>query len=798
MNPQAVYFKEGRLYIGGEPVFLLSGELHYYRQPRENWLHLIQEAKAMGLNCVATYVPWLLHEELENQFDFTGNLDLSSFIRLCGENGLYVFIRPGPFIMAEMKNEGLPYWIAQKHPDAVPVGFHHEQRPCTTLDYLNPGYLQDCRRWYKRVFQEIVAHLASNGGPVIGVQLDNEVGMLNWVTNLPLLNDYTLSCFAGWLSEEYTAEQLQSRYPFSLAETDRFRSPEESWSHAFHLDYGRFMRRYYARYLTTLREYAEDCGVKGVPFFINVHGTGDARLYDFPLGLSQLYESYNAGDGMAAGSDLYLGEPKEGNFQDLYVANALAACMNKKGNPLTTIEFECSDGPYCSLEDSRFHPAAIAHSTLMSLMQNARLINYYIFNGGENYLLKHPADDGDGRMAFTGQLHGPNAPVDPLGHRNYSFEYAAKMAQAIHAVNSWFGSANQIHDPVVMGFVPDLFLTELCCPDSKTEQMIQQNLKKWRCAGTPVNSLTRALLDRNISFSAVDIQNEKIPAGCLLFFFSPRYLPKEIQQKLAEFVTGGGKLILYGEVPQFDLEGGRCTVLADALGVSDPVYLKKNPPVYYLGVDTGADFAGAAPTNRVDEAQCFPASQVSGILFPHGKSQLCCGFIAAPGRGKAAVISCGYPCDPGFYSRLFAEMGVSPSIRAPYWRRGIFFTRMGQPDGSQMLCLINLDYVDKHLPLTIDGQEIFSDYYLPQKGSVLLPLHFPAEGAVILRSTAELVGHTQDSLLFRGTQLQSDLVVFSPSDRIPLPGDGYSIQQTEEGYLVSFHQEMQPVSIRLS
>ena len=58
----AVTFADGCLFLNGEPAFLLSGELHYFRQSRENWQHLIDEAKAMGLNCAASYVPWLLHE----------------------------------------------------------------------------------------------------------------------------------------------------------------------------------------------------------------------------------------------------------------------------------------------------------------------------------------------------------------------------------------------------------------------------------------------------------------------------------------------------------------------------------------------------------------------------------------------------------------------------------------------------------------------------------------------------------------------------------------------------------------
>ena len=110
----------------------------------------------MGLNCISSYVPWILHEEKEGEFNFSGNLDLSAFLDLCAEKGLYVFIRPGPYIMAEMKKEGIPFWVSEKYPDALPVGFHDERRECNTLDYLHEGYLRTCQGWYREVMKIIV------------------------------------------------------------------------------------------------------------------------------------------------------------------------------------------------------------------------------------------------------------------------------------------------------------------------------------------------------------------------------------------------------------------------------------------------------------------------------------------------------------------------------------------------------------------------------------------------------------------------------------------------------------------
>lgn len=794
----AVTFADGRLFLGGEPAFLLSGELHYFRQPRENWQQLIDEVKAMGLNCVASYVPWLLHEEKEGAYDFSGNLDLGAFIDLCGENGLYVFIRPGPFIMAEMKNEGLPYWIAKKHPDALPVGFGGERPASTTLDYLHPGYLADCKKWYSRVMQEIAPRLYPKGGPIIGVQLDNEVGMLSWVTNTPLLNENTLRRFGTWLKEQYPPKALAGRYPFSPDDEEKLiqgcRFPKEHYSPAFHRDFGRFMRGYYAEYLRILRGYAEEAGIRDVPFFVNVHGTGDARLFDYPLGLSQLYEGFTDG-GMISGGDLYLGEPREGNYQDLYLGGVLTACMNQNGSPLTTIEFECSDAPYCSLNDMRFHPAAIPHNTLMMVMQGARMANYYVFSGGENTLLHCPPGDGDDRMAFTGQNHGYNAPVGPDGSHNDAFPLIARMAKALEGAGDFLADAVPVTDPVTLGFVPDLFLTELCCPESEAEKAIQRNLKRWRCAGAPADSLARALLDNQILFSAADIQNGPIPADKTLIFFSPRYLAEEIQQKLVDFVSGGGTLLLYGELPEYDLIGEPCTILLDALSLSAPQYRQNAQPRSFLTISACGALAGAAADNRANFAQCF-SQMPGGILSPYG-TNLCCGFIRELGKGRIAAITCDYPNDPNFYQALFAKLGLKGSLRTPHPRRGVFASRLRGKDGGELLCLLNLDYTEKTLPVTVDGQTLFDSLTLGAKAGLLLPLNFSAAGAVICYADAELIASTADSLTLRTTQGGRGKLLLKnrrpenrrsenrrSENRRPLPADHVSVTAVQGGFLV--------------
>lgn len=793
-----VNFSNGRIFIDGKPVFVLSGEMHYYRQPKENWQHLLDEAKEMGLNCISSYVPWILHEEEEGGYCFEDTLDLGAFIDLCKENGLYFFVRPGPYIMAEMKKEGIPYWVTKKHPDAVPIGFDGEKKPCNTIDYLNPEYLQECRKWYQKIMEIIVPRLQCNGGNIIGVQLDNEIGMLNWVTNHPTLNDNVLRMMENYLAEHYSQAELEKRYPFlKMEESERFaamRSPEEEYAVEFHHDFGMFMRTYYARYVKELKTYAEEFGVRDTPFFINIHGTGESRIFEFPLGISQLYEAYNQDEGLIGGTDVYLGEPTEGRYQDLYVINAWTDAMNKKGNPLTSIEFECSDAPYCSLNGMRFHPSATSHKMLMCLSQNARMLSFYVFSGGVNYLLKHPEEDGNGRMAFTGELHGFNAPVQPDGTHNYSFRYIKDTAKAIHALNELIASSEQVTDPVSLGFIPDYFLTEAVYGKSEKMMEIFKNLKRLRCEGQ-IDNICRALLGYHICFDGTDIQNEEIPEGKVIVVLSARYMDECIQQKLADFIRCGGKVILYGEVPEYDMEGKACTILKDFMGLREVQYVRNTAPVYYPSMTACNEMEGIAPMQCGNFVQAFRKDD-DAVLELYGSEKMC-GVIRRIGRGLVCAVTGDYPAQMQFWGKIFEKFGIRPRLKADHYRQGIYMAQTESPDGQKLLYLMNLDYVDKKTDLIVDGEVLFKDFVLEDKKSMILPMGVKTKSAVVKKSTAEIVETGESSITFRCTQ-PKDVIVLS-GERKVLPEECFDMQnEGNDVMLCVFGKAGQEVRVNFS
>ena len=108
---QARDFKveDGKFLLDGQSVQLICGEMHYPRVPKEYWRDRIRRAKAMGINTISTYVFWNYHERQPGVFDFSGQADLARFIRTCGEEGMYVVLRPGPYVCAEWDFGGYPY-----------------------------------------------------------------------------------------------------------------------------------------------------------------------------------------------------------------------------------------------------------------------------------------------------------------------------------------------------------------------------------------------------------------------------------------------------------------------------------------------------------------------------------------------------------------------------------------------------------------------------------------------------------------------------------------------------------------
>ncbi|NYF78060.1 glycoside hydrolase family 35 protein [Granulicella arctica] len=162
-QPQHSFKVEGgQFLLDGKPFRVISGEMHYPRIPRAYWRDRLRKAKAMGLNTITTYAFWNEHEPKPGVYDFSGNNDIAEFIREAQQEGLYVILRPGPYVCAEWEFGGYPSWLLKDH--------------ATVVRSSDPKFMEPSNRWIKRLGQEVAPLQIGNGGPIILVQVENEYG----------------------------------------------------------------------------------------------------------------------------------------------------------------------------------------------------------------------------------------------------------------------------------------------------------------------------------------------------------------------------------------------------------------------------------------------------------------------------------------------------------------------------------------------------------------------------------------------------------------------------------------------
>ena len=145
-----------------KPFVIKAAEMHYTRIPAEYWEHRIEMCKALGMNTICIYAFWNIHEQQPGQFDFSGQNDIARFCRLAQQHGMYIMLRPGPYVCSEWEMGGLPWWLLKK--DDI------------QLRTNDPYFLERCRIFMNEIGKQLADLQVTRGGNIIMVQVENEYG----------------------------------------------------------------------------------------------------------------------------------------------------------------------------------------------------------------------------------------------------------------------------------------------------------------------------------------------------------------------------------------------------------------------------------------------------------------------------------------------------------------------------------------------------------------------------------------------------------------------------------------------
>lgn len=556
---------KGRNFIQDDKkIFLNSGEIHYFRIRRELWNKHLDEAVMAGLTSVSTYVPWAWHEAEEGMFDFDGSTcpekDLEGWLRSCDDHGLTCIVKPGPFILAEFRGAGLPDWFIEKHGEAVRM--RNSKGDIVRSDgvsLFNKKYLEKVGLWYDRIMPLIRQNEASSGGPVIMMQICNEIGVFSWLARQADYGNAVRDRFISWLKERFDSiNEVNELWGTNYTAFDRIELPPDgNTPYTSAGDRGRdnewhlFWRRYYGDYLRMLTGMARERGVT-VPLYHNLPGWIYGSGYEFPVNNTMYEDLFNEKSEIIFGVDHIPEFVSYRNMHDDRIVNDITGAMQGRG-PLFAAEFQSGSREYHVATNPRemdlFYKASIANGLTGW--------NYYMFSQGRN------AE----RRGYSGETFYWFTPLTSEGGRTSAFASVERMSRMLKVSGDIIVEAQRRAEVCVL-FYPPAYATELERPSGASGlRFVPSSIRR----PAYFDGLLRVLQVLNIDYDMADLN--RATAGSLsrykqVWAFVTDEMDAPAQQTIADYTTGGGNAVIFPYLPDRELSQKKCTVLRDAMNIS--------------------------------------------------------------------------------------------------------------------------------------------------------------------------------------------------------------------------------------
>lgn len=654
--------------IDGEDQFFVSGEFHYFRVPAYDWKRRMELFKEAGGNCLATYVPWLIHEPEEGKivWDDVPNRDLVRFLETAKEVGLKVLLRPGPYQYSELINGGLPDWLLDNYPEILARNIHGEPFVADGVSYLHPTFLEKARTYF-RAFADVVRPYM--GDPVVMLQVDNEVaGIHVWSGSI----DYhPVTMGIGTENGRYPAF-LKRKYGTLDAVNEAYRLSAAAWSEIKPAEMGerndvaicRRLRDYLDFYYGTLGEY-----LALLTFWLREDGLTGPICHNSanPSMNSNFLETLAVmGEDFLLGSDHYYTLDQnwpQNNPTPQYAVNIYYSMemLRLMGMPPTVMEL-----PGGSPTDT---PPILPEDLLCCYMTNLAMgmkgMNYYVYTGGPNFP----------NTCSVGDIYDYNAHIRADGSFNPTYESLKAFGKFMEG-HSWMQRANR-RGSAVIGF--EWAATR--CRDTEYKNAAFTRTDCWDFAR---RGLVHTMMCSEFAPELKNLDGE-LDLTRPLVVPTPTVMSKAAQQNIIDFVEAGGQVLLVGTLPELDDEYRPCTLLREYLG--NPELRKPR---------------GRSCVVHSEEAgNVYCMSAVHGMdLVPDGAEVLCTevhsgdilGFTQEHGKGRVMYLATRWLMktfdQAEFMELLLGKLGAKPSVKSS--NRNIFTSLMEDEQGRGVTIVMNL------------------------------------------------------------------------------------------------------------
>ncbi len=745
--------------------YLISGEFHYFRVPKDQWKDRLRLAKDLGMRSVSIYIPWNWHEPEKGALDFTGKTiperDLVGALEAIASCDLTCIYRPGPFITAEWRDGGLPAWLWKQRPDILSLNAQGNpsslRRPYPAITYLHPYYLQASKEWLKNALQAAEKYMSHQGGPIINVQLDDEPSYWHHLPD-PLAADYNPvlietkengSPYSRWLLKKYgSVEGVSKAHGAHYSSPAEMQPPRREMVDrgelTLYCDWFDFKLGMIYEYSKELYQVTRDAG-------------GDetiSMLYPYLLPLqAPKFRSLMEEDHLALEltNEVYIslfgsGAVSEQKYGHVCMAQEYYHMWRGKNGPAVTMEIQGSNASFLT-------PGAIEALYALSVARGIKGFNVYMLVGGNN-----PR----GYENLTGTEYDLCAPISSQGILRPHASKIKKMARVIKTCEDKILSAQPLRDAWWGCYSP----YETAALVGGSGVMADAGAAVTRIInsgdhGTSNESSLQALMYlSNVSLGCLDLEKasaqdwQKVSQ---LWVFSLDFMSAAVQQRLVDFVKGGGTLVILPQLPLKDEYMQDCTILADNIfeGMHRPIFegLFPESPLFVsqvFGMQGQSLVVPGKPT-------LFDLPQHVKPLALDPESGKPCGFCRPVGKGKVIVL--GFPLlylpMASAYQKEFMRSLVllgETKLKCRSTNEQVVATQMAGGETS-FICVLNpIDLPAttrvEYSPNTGQDREVFpqniAGIHFSDEGAVLLPINLPVNSkTTLIYSTWEIVEFRQ-------------------------------------------------------